>query len=366
MGEHYTELSAILKRVRARWRAMSAMRAWTRAAAIAAAVLLVALVAHRLLTPEGPALVALWGLAAVAALACIMWLLPLRHSPADQQVARLVEECCPELEDALITAIAERDNATRRAMLASVLADAAKRCRDLDLDRIVSRSALRKAAMMASAATVALFVLGFFSAGPASRAARVFALYLFPERIVIDVVPGDVKLRAGQPLQVIARVPGMSGGVVPVLRYGQGEEWREARMDAGQNGFAFAFERVDQGFTYSVSAAAARSRDYNVTVVRPPRVERIDLHYEYPRAFGLKPRLEEDSGDIYGPVGTRVRVSVHTDKPVTSAALTLGDGKRVVMKHGEQGAEGELLIAEDGSYRVALGDGDGLSNPGET
>jgi hypothetical protein len=366
MGEHYNELSAILRRVRARWRAMSALRAWTWTAAAAAAVLLLALVAHRLIAPEGPALVALWGIALLAVLACVLWLLPLRHVPADHQVARLVEECCPELEDSLITAIAERDDTTRRAMLASVLADAAKRCRNLDLDRVVSRHALRKAAMTASAATVALFILGFFSAGPATRAAQVFALYMFPERIVLEVVPGDVKLRAGQSLRVIARVPGSAGGVVPVLRYGQGKDWRDARMEAGKDGFAFSFDRVEDGFLYSVAAAAARSRDYTVTVVRPPRVERIDLHYEYPRAFGLKPRLEEDSGDIYGPVGTRVRVSVITDKPITSAALTLGEGKRVTLEHGAEGAEGELLISQDGSYRVALGDGDGLFNPGDT
>jgi hypothetical protein len=367
MGEHYNELSAILRRVRARWRAMTALRAWTWAAGAAAAVLLLALAAQRLVSPEGTAFVALWAVAAAAALAALVWpVLPLRHVPADRQVARLVEERCPELEDALLTAIAERDAATPRAMLASVLADATRRCRDLDLDRIVSRDALRRAGMSAAAATVALFVLGFFSAGPAGRAAQVFALYLFPERLVLEVTPGDVKLRAGQPLRIRARMPGTAGGVVPVLRHGGGDEWREARMDADGDGFAYSIEGVDQGFSYSVSAATTRSRDYTVTVVRPPRVERIDLHYDYPSAFGLRPRVEEDSGDIYGPVGTRVRISVRTDKPVTSAALTMGQGRRVAMRQAEGGAEGELLITEDGSYRVALADGDGLSNPGET
>ena len=369
MGEQYIELSAILRRVRLRWRAMTALRAWTWAAAAAAGILLLALVAHRITQPDGTALVVLWGVAVTSVLACVIWrMLPTRHAPADGQVARLVEECCPELEDALVTAIAEKDNTSRRTMLAAVLGDALRRCRDLDLDRIVSRTALRKAAMSAAAATVALFVLGFFSAGPAGRAAQVFALYLFPERLVLDVLPGDVKLRAGQPLRVRARVPGASGAFVPVLRYGDGKEWREARMEAEKDGagFVFSFENVEQPFSYSVTAATARSRDYRVTVVRPPRVARIDLHYEYPRAFGLKPRLEEDSGDIYGPVGTRVRISVHTDKPVTSAALTLGEGKRVALSPGAEGVQGDLVIAEDGSYRVALADADGLSNPGDT
>jgi hypothetical protein len=369
MGEQYNELSAILRRVRMRWRTMTALRAWTWAAAIAAGFLLLALVGHRIAAPEGAALVALWAATIVAALVAIVWFaLPLRHAPADGQVARLVEECCPELEDSLVTAIAERDNATRRTMLAAVLGDALRRCRDLDLDRIVSREALRRAAMSAAAATVALFVLGFFSAGPVSRAGNLFALYLFPDRMSLEVVPGDVKLRAGQPLSIRARIPGTPGGVVPVLKYGDGKDWREARMTADKDGasFTFGFDAIEKAFSYSVSAATARSRDYRVAVVRPPRVERIDLHYEYPRAFGLKPRLEEDSGDIYGPVGTKVRISVHTDKPIANAALTMGDGKKVDLERGEEGAEGEITIAEDGSYRVALADSDGLSSAGDT
>jgi hypothetical protein len=368
MGEHYNELTAILRRVRLRWRAMTALRAWSWAAAAASVVLLAVLVAHQLLAPEGTALVVLWGVGVLAALLAISWIVvPLRRSPGDQQVARFVEECCPELEDSLITAVTERSNPERRALLAAVVADALRRLRTLDHDRIVSREALKRAGMTAAAATVVLFVLGFFSAPPASRAASVLALYMFPERLVLEVLPGNVKLRAGQPLRVRARMPDTKGGVVPTLRFGGGKEWREARMQPdAEGGFIHAFDAVEQGFTYSVSAATATSPDYRVSVVRPPRVERIDLHYEYPRAFGLKPRVEEDSGDIYGPVGTRVRIAVRTDKPVTAAALTLGGGKRVELQGSGDGASGELVIAEDGSYRVALADADGLNSPGDT
>lgn len=369
MGEQYTELSALLRKIRARWRAMTALRAWSWAAAAAAAVLLLALVAHAIAQPEGRVLVALWAVAALAAAVSLAWIVgPLRRAPGDGQVARFVEECCPELEDTLVTAVAEREQTGPRPLLAAVVGDALHRVRALDPDRVVSRDALRRAAIIAAAATVVLFVLGVFSAGPAGRAARVFALYVFPERLVLEVVPGDVKVRAGQPLQIHARIPGTAGGVVPLLRYGAGKEWREARMEADKDGraFGFAFEQVEQGFKYTVSAASATSREYNVTVIRPPRVERIDLSYEYPSAFGLKPRIEEDSGDIYGPAGTRVRVSVQTDKPVTSAMLNLVGGAPVTLTPVGDHVEGEIVIADDGSYRVALADADGLSNPGDT
>ena len=369
MGEQYTELSALLRKIRARWRAKTALRAWSCAASTMAGVLLLALAAHWIVQPEGRVLVTLWAVAAVAAGVSFAWIVcPLRRTPGDRQVARFVEECCPELEDTLVTAVAEREQTGQRPMLAAVVGDAVRRMRALDPDRIVSREALRRAALMAAAATIVLFVLGAFSAGPAGRAAHVFALYMFPERLVLEVVPGDVKVRAGQPLQIRARIPGTTGGVVPLLRYGAGTEWREARMDADQDGraFTFGFEQIEQGFKYTVSAASAKSREYNVTVIRPPRVERIDLHYDYPSAFGLKPRVEEDSGDIYGPAGTRVRVSVRTDKPVTEAALNLVGGTPVKLSPAGDRLEGEIVIADDGSYRVALSDADGLNNPGET
>ncbi|MGH9350065.1 MAG: hypothetical protein ACRD26_22655 [Vicinamibacterales bacterium] len=379
MGEQYNELTAILRRVRVRWRTMTALRAWRSAAAVAGLVLLVALVAHWVTAPEGTALVLLWGAAAAVAIGVIGWTVaPLRRLPGDRQVARFVEECCPELEDSLVTAVTEREHragasddlrqqALGRAMLTAVLGDALRRARRLDLDRIVSADALKRAGITAVAATVVLFVLGFLSAGPASRAASVFAVYVFPERLALEVLPGDIKLRAGLPLRVRARMAHAGGAVVPILRFGDGDDWREARMEADPDGgFAFVFDAVEQPFTYSISAATATSRDYRVTVVRPPRVQQIDLHYEYPRTFGLKPRFEEDSGDIYGPVGTRVRIAVHTDKPITAAALTLGDGRRVELRHGGDSASGELVIAEDGSYRVALADADGLSSPGDT
>ena len=60
-----------------------------------------------------------------------------------------------------------------------------------------------------------------------------------------------------------------------------------------------------------MTAARTRSGDYTVTVIRPPRVERIDLPLRAsPRGLGLEPRTDEDSGDIYGPAGTKVRLSI--------------------------------------------------------
>ena len=48
------------------------------------------------------------------------------------------------------------------------------------------------------------------------------------------------------------------------------------------------------------------------------------MRYTYPEALGLESRVEEDGGDIYGPAGTKVELTVTTDKPVARGALTHG------------------------------------------
>lgn len=358
-------LSALLGRVRNRWRAIRALRACTYAATGAGSVLALALLTHWFVRPEGGALVLVWTVAGAVALAAVLWVIAsLQKGPRDLQIARFVEERFPELEDSLATAIAQ-PTSDNSPMTAAVVNDAARRARHLDLDGIISRLTLRRTAVLAAAAALAFIISAGFSAGPVGQAARVMGVYLFPYRLGLQVTPGDVKVRAGEALQVRATIAG-AAAVVPVLRVGSGKEWRETRMAAGPDGFAVTIDRVEEDFRYAVTAAGTSSREYAVTVLHAPRVERIDLRYDYPPGFGMPPREEEDGGDIYGPAGTRVRVTVHTDKPVRQAALNLAGGAPIVLTGRGDGMAGELTITEDGSYRVSLADADGLTNPGET
>ena len=204
---------------------------------------------------------------------------------------------------------------------------------EIDLDRVVDSRLIRRAAVQAVAATLAL-VLGLALIAPAlSRATGVATAYLFPARLQLEVQPGSANVRAGDPLTIAARLAGVSNGsVVPTVSVQVGDETRALRMEPTDDGrFAVTIERVTVPFEYRVTAASARSDQYAVQVVRPPHVERIDLHYQFPKGLGLEPRTDEDSGDIYGPAGTDVRLSVTADKPIASAALVLEDGSRVAL-----------------------------------
>ena len=364
----YPELLALLARVRRRWQTMRLLHAARRTAATACGILLAALLAHWSMQPHGAALILLWGVSVTLVVALAVGAaLSVASRPRDLQIARLIEERCDELEDGLVTALSTGSTADAGSMSAAVVHQATERVRSLDLDRVVSRQALRRTAAVAAAAMAALIVAMVFSAPPAGQAVRAAGIYFFPERLGLEVRPGDARVVEGQSFRVVARV---SSGVpvAPLLRLTVGSEWRDLAMEPSAEGFTATVDGVDRDFHYVVSAAGTTSAEYAVTVLHPPRVEQIDLHYEYPAAFGMKPRDEEDGGDIYGPAGTRVRMTVRSTKPVRAARLALAGGNTIPLtwRADLKALQGDMTIAEDGSYRVVLADTDGLDNPGDT
>jgi hypothetical protein len=370
MSERPVELQAILTEVRRRWTQRSLLCAWTLGAAAAATVVLAGLGAALLVARDGIPLVVTVGVVfAVAAFAIARALWPCLRTPTDKQLARFVEERVNGLDDVVVTAVdyAARPDASPR-MRDVLSADAGRALAALNLDSVVSRDSIRQAAFRAAAATAVLAVAVACFAPSVSRGANITAAHLFPARFVIDVTPGTTKISAGQELTITARLRGLVDEMVPTLTVLVGDESRAVRMLPGTEPgvFTVTIDNVDASFAYRVNVAAARSDDYTITVIRPPRVERIDLHYEFPRGLGLEPRTDEDSGDIYGPAGTKVRLMVTADKAIREAFLLLDDGTKLPLNGREQVLDGALTIDEDGSYRIALADHDGLQSPGDT
>ena len=362
-----SELRTILADVRRQWTRRALLRAWTLGAVTAAAMLLVGVLAVRLVAREGvPLVFAVAVVSAIAVVSLVFALLPLRRPPSDKQVARFIEERAGGLDDVLVTAV-EKGLGSDGPMADILVRDAVRASRSVDFGTVVSRHTYWRAAAGAAFGSVALLAaIGLF-APSATRAGHVVGSYLFPKRYAIDVVPGSAKVRAGQPLTITARIPHIDGGLVPTLTVGAGDVARSARMLPGgaPGEFTITLNNITVSFPYVVAAGSARSADYTVDVIRPVRVTRIDLAFEYPEGVGLAPHTEEDAGDIYAPAGTRVKVVVTADKPVTGARLTLADGTALPMSGTDTVVTADMVIASDGSYRVSLSDIDGLSSEGD-
>ncbi|MEP7117677.1 MAG: hypothetical protein ABI880_08850, partial [Acidobacteriota bacterium] len=369
MAEELTTLRTFLADIAGRRSTLAWRRGWTTGALIAAFALGSTRVALALLAPTGAAFLAVVAIgAAVAIAALVAALRAARVRSTELQVARLVEERVDGLDDVVVTAIDYGGRADRVPAIADRLATAALRAVAGDAaERVVASTDLTFAARTALAAAAALGLAVAFFADPAVDAGRVAAAYVVPSRFQIAVEPGDVRVRSGGTVTIVARLLGGAAPLTPALVAGDGPDAVAQPMTSAVAGaFAITVPDVAASFTYRVRAGGLRSADYTVTVVHPARVERIDLDYAYPAALKLAPRREDDGGDIYAPEGTSVRLTVTADREVRGGALVLADGTRVPLGADGAVATGDLSVGADGSYRVALIDDDGIEADDDT
>src|SRR6185436_3792434 len=366
MGDRATELRAILASVRARWSRRAFLRGWSIGAWAAAGMLMVGLLAVLLIAQEGiPLVFVVATVGLIAGVALSFSLLPLRQPPSDRQIARFIEEQSGGLDEVVVTAI-DKLESDSGPVVDLLVGDAVRAARAVDPHRVVTNDTMSRAAIGAAIGSAAFLIAFYFFAPSAERAIDVAGSYLFPGYYTIDVVPGSVKVREGQPVTVTARIPGIKGGLVPSITVGKGDQARSARMSAGAtpDQFTITLNNIAVSFPYLVTAGSARSKEYEVSVIRPVRVSRIDLKYEYEPGVGLDSHTEEDGGDIYAPAGTRVELTITTDKPVARGELTMNEGAAIALNGHNQVLTASLIVTKDGSYRVALNDVDGFSNDG--
>ena len=204
---------------------------------------------------------------------------------------------------------------------------------------MVGPEVVRRAVLVAVAGVAFLVVMMVASRTPAERAIDAAAFYAFPSRLRLDIQPGHARVAVGSSLRITAHVRGADRVMTPVVELvpiasgaaGSGDQPSSARVmvAAGRKDeFVITVDDVRESFKYRVSAGPVNSSTFDVSVLRPPHVRQIDLSYEYPPSSGLQNRVDEDSGDIYAPMGTTVRLRVQTDKPVTNGEMVMADGSR--------------------------------------
>jgi hypothetical protein len=369
------QLRRLLDATRRRWRTRVLLRGLGRAALAASIGLLGGVLVVRAVSPGDALLLLILAATVTAALAVagyFVW--QIGHCPDDRRLARFIEERVPvdeqPLDDLLVSAV----DATHRErpspdFHALVVDAAARRLKSIPPSSIVTSRALMKSACVAGAGIGALALAVLLTSPLMFRATEAAWIALFPRFIHVDVLPGDVRLAAGQSLTIRASV--RAGGQVlrrftPGLTVMAGGEERTVPMTSDGEGYQFQFESIDRTFKYRVTAGSATSHQYTVTALFAPRVKRIDLRYEYPAFTKQAPREEADGGDIYAPSGTRVRVRVQTDKPIAAGELRLAGGSLGLSRTTDGMLEGDLMLSRDDSYRVGLTDEDGLRSAGET
>ncbi len=221
------------------------------------------------------------------------------------------------------------------------------------------------------AASAGILVLAgwFFSTMPLDWRAGIKHLWfgwyqsdILPDRS-ISLSPGDTKIRLGDSLFVVATAEGFESDLAELHVKQTGNtadsEWETVDMNREDDGtFSFTLYGVTDPIDYYVTSAFTESDTSTVEVVIPARIEQLQLSYTYPAWTNREPETDTNGGDINAVAGTRVDLSITTDKALSSGEILIGDTAIALTSEQDLRYSVTFTVDEDSSYQLAdlLGD----------
>lgn len=187
--------------------------------------------------------------------------------------------------------------------------------------------------------------------------------YLPVRDLNITISPEQITIARGSNLEVqaraIDRVPRRMD--IRVQRPGQRDKRYEMEQ-VSEGHFRYVFLKPQTSFSFQAVSEGFASPQGEAQVVPAPAVGNIALHYLFPDYTGLAERTREGGGDIQALPGTQVRLSMQANVPLNKGTLKFAKGNELPLAITDRTLQGEILVMEEGSYRIEIEDRHGLPN----
>lgn len=292
------------------------------------------------------------------------WLRHLRPYNA-KRIALEVEARYPELMSSLVS-YTELDAMARQSQASPELLEAMRdfavqKSQQLKFRDIIDVSQVIKLA--AYAAIVLLVAAGVSVRWSDHIAALVQRLAGFdapyPIRTELIEINGDMEGDGNLvvPFGNTADITVKAGGVIPddAILYvkpaeGESQDWTELPMEKLDNGFSFRgeLESLERDMNYFVTMGDYRSKTFDITVVRAPRIVKAELRLQLlPYLNPLeRPPETTDQLNLEVPEGTEIHWYLQCDKAVENLTVRHGD-QSLDAEVGESGRDVSFSIIAD-------------------
>ena len=374
----YLEVAGALEAVGRRRRAITLAEGTVRWLTFAIAALLTAVLLGGVFALPGPMRWALLAGVILVAVGAGLWCLgrPLVSNPTVEQIARQVEQKVDGLQNALINSVQlAADPAANRALADKAIRECAGRVRRAELQNAFSA---RQVLVWSIGLLIAVGLLagfrGLFPQQFSDGFRRIFHPGEFVPRRglveILEVLPGDTLIRAGQTVPITVRIKNPRGMQVEAtlsLRPADSGQRPVTPLamtpdGPGMEKFKHVYENVAEAFDYQIEIGGGQSQWYHVDLQPPVEVEGLDLHLTYPVYTGLKSKKITDArkgvsfpvGAIRAPRGTVVEVRPRLSVPVSKAILQVAGQppQEMMIESGGKAFSGRIDVSQDGQYAL--------------
>ncbi|HEX2492057.1 MAG TPA: DUF4175 family protein, partial [Blastocatellia bacterium] len=370
MNHRSDQLLGVIGAVRKRRNLLIVLRGVAITVVATAAMLVITGLAAYRFRFSAAALVSLRVFAALSVIAAVYFALvrPLRRRASDAQLARLVEEKHPGVEDRFVSAI-EFSGEEMRAAFSPVIIDrlvddADRRAIDVSVDEIVPRKRFWQFGG-AAAASLALFIAALIF-GPKEITMGVAQLVTPQSGVAasnalkFEVKPGTARVPKGSDQKIFAKLLNFSSEQATVFTRKAGAsdaQWIGQIMEPAKNNneFQFFIFNIQEDTEYWVESNSVKSEVFKLTVADLPYVKRIDQTQSFPAYTGLAPKTMEDAPNVSVLAGATVKLVAKLTGKAKAARIVLREGGKIEMeKVGETDFAASMTVNKDNTYHIEV------------
>ncbi len=298
-----------------------------------------------------------------------------RSTSAKRMLARLVEGRHAELNNALINAVDFEDrieshdtDAVSVPLMQRGIAKAMQSFERVEYTECLKPPTLRKELHLLIAAGAvwvccALFLSGWFLA-LAPRFVGPWADHPPYSPTKLEVDPRGAVVEYGKDLVVNVKASRrLPDEVTLVLQSPSGATVNRLGMFSAEEGKYFqTVEKIRSDLTYYVSIPRGRSKYYQIQISKVPRIEAVQVRYQYPDYTRLAAReatLSDQDRVVKGYRGTEVSLKITSNRPLAGGAITIGKQQVACTPAGENTVQGTFPLTQEGDFQVTVRDVEG-------
>ena len=316
---------------------------------------------------------------AIVATMLVTWLVTVlrlnRTTSRKRMLARLVEGQHSELNNALINAVDFEDrlashdtDAVSVPLMERGIARAMRSFERVEYAECLKPPTLRKESrMLIGALSVWVFCAIFLSSWFTALVPRFVLPFSDHPAVQSDPAGGGPEgavVEYGKDLVVNVkasrRIP---DDVTLVIQSPTGEVVNRLGMFNSEEGKYFqTVEKIRSDLTYYVSIPRGRSRYYQIQVSKDPRIESVQVQYQYPDYTHLAARdasLSDQDRTLKGYPGTQVSMKITSNRPLSSGTITVGKQQFPCTSAGENTVQGTFPLLQEGDFQVRVKDVEG-------
>ena len=303
-------------------------------------------------------------------------LTPLVQSVNPIYAALILEQAIPDAKNSLVNWVDLKNDRIPESVKLALGKRAAKDLKPHEDEEFVSSKQVFMAGTLAGFLFFALVILlVIFGKAPFfSMLGRTFTPFIettiATRNTVAILTPeqGNITVAMGMPVDFVAKVTGKLPSVGNpesprlMMRYHENEPWQTKFLGAGDLGGEYKIRipssEVRSGFSYTVAAGDAKTKNYQVDVRLTPLIVDFQAAYKYRPYTGL-PESTTAQRKISAPAGTAVKIRVRANCAIKDGTVRFFYGKDKTDKvylikspSDPSLMEASFVLSQSGTYQI--------------